>query len=148
MYFVTEADSDEDGLMWGQVYDDDCTVRISVPEVENGERSCDAEPLSWLNSARVSVSHKDDAVYCAVSVGDPRGAFVFTVRRLSDGRMVIHTPVPGEGMPHMETAQLHEGTLIVVDRRGAGPDSPAIFSVDPNEDEEEEEDEGEEEEDE
>ena len=139
MLFVTEAENDDGEALVGHVYDSECTVRISVPDVENGYRSTGSEPLSWLNSARVHVSPQEDAVYCSVSVGDPRGAFSFAVRRLSDGRIVIHVPTPGEGLPHMETAELHPGTLIVVDRRGAGPDSPAIFSVE-DEDEEGEDD--------
>jgi len=49
-----------------------------------------------------------------VSVGDPRGGFCFTVRRLRDGRIVIHMPYPKEGLPHMDTAELvGPGTLTV-----------------------------------
>lgn len=81
----------------------DATARISNPDAENG---CEQEPgpLTWLNSARIVTNPENDEVSCLVSVGDPRGAFCFTVRRLSDGRLVIHTPHPGETMAHMETA--------------------------------------------
>jgi hypothetical protein len=70
-------------------------------------------PLDWCNSARVVVDPDDDAITCLVSVGDPRGAFAFTVRRLPDGRIVLHLPHPGESLPHCETRQLHPGTLVI-----------------------------------
>jgi len=96
----------------GASYDGDATVRINNEAAENGYDQ-DPGPLDWLNSARITTDPEDDAVRCAVSVGDPRGAFVFTVRRLSDGRLVIHVPHPGESTPHVETSQMHEGTLLV-----------------------------------
>jgi hypothetical protein len=96
----------------GYSYDGDATVRISNDAAENGYDQ-DPGPLDWLNSARITTDPEDDAVRCAVSVGDPRGAFVFTVRRLPDGRLVIHVPYPGESLAHVETSQLHEGTLLV-----------------------------------
>lgn len=91
----------------------DLIVRISNDDKENGYGETEG-PLDWLNSARIVADRSEDAVHCLVSIGDPRGAFCFTVRRLPDGRIVIHTPHPGEGMAHMETRQLHPGTLEVV----------------------------------
>ena len=91
---------------------DEVTVRISNPQAENGYPQ-DPGPLTWLNSARITASPDDDAVYCIVSVGDPRGGFCFTVRRLSDGRLIVHVPHPGESLPHAATTQMHEGTLLV-----------------------------------
>lgn len=70
-------------------------------------------PQHWLNSARISVS--DDGVTCSVSVGDPRGAFAFTVRRLNDGRLIMHTPYPGESMPHMKLTEMQPGTYLIED---------------------------------
>jgi len=96
----------------GYAYDGDASVRIGNEAAENGYPQ-DPGPLDWLNSARITTDPEDDAVRCSVSVGDPRGAFVFTVRRLSDGRLVIHVPHPGESLAHVETSQLHEGTLLV-----------------------------------
>ena len=92
--------------------DDSQTLRFSNGAAENGYEQ---EPggLTWLNSAQVVVDPDHDEVRLSVSVGDPRGAFVFTVRRVADGRLIIHTPHPGEGMPHCETEQLHPGTLQV-----------------------------------
>lgn len=92
---------------------DEATARISNPLAENG---CEQEPgpLTWLNSARVTADSEEDAVHCVVSVGDPRGGFCFTVRRLSSGALVIHVPHPGESLPHCATKALHPGTLEVV----------------------------------
>lgn len=67
--------------------------------------------LGWLNSARIVVS--GDEVHLMASIGDPRGAFCFTLQRTSDGRYLLHTPYPGESLPHMPTRELHPGTLEV-----------------------------------
>ena len=64
-----------------------------------------------MNSARVTTDPEDDAVHCVISVGDPRGGFCMTLRRLPDGRVVLHLPHPGEGLPHVETRMLNSGTL-------------------------------------
>ena len=92
--------------------DGEATVRIANEAKESGYE-IEPGPLDWLNSARITTDPGDDAVHCVVSVGDPRGGFGFTVRRLSDGRLVIHTPYPGEGLPHMATRQINPGTLEV-----------------------------------
>ena len=96
----------------GIVYDGDAVVRLSNEAAENGYEQ-EPGPLTWFNSARIVADPDDDAVRCSVSVGDPRGAFVFTVRRLPDGQIVIHVPHPGESLPHVETTKLHDGTLLV-----------------------------------
>ena len=116
----------------GYAYDGDASVRICNDAAENGYEQ---EPgtLTWLNSARITTDPNDDAVHCVVSVGDPRGGFCFTVRRCPDGRIVLHLPHPGEGMPHLPTKQLHEGTLVVVDHQGQ-----EVSFADPEEEEDEE----------
>lgn len=98
--------------------DAEAHAAIRNPDRENGQPT--SGPLSWMNSARITTDPKDDAVHCLVSVGDPRGAFCFTVRRLPDGRLIIHTPHPGEGWAHMETRQLHDGALVVLNQT-SGP---------------------------
>lgn len=108
-----EAESEE-GVLEGFVYDEEATVRI-VGDEEGTERS---GINRWFNSARIKVDPDKDEVTCAVSVGDPRGAFVFTIRRKPDGTLLIHTPYPGESLPHMRTKQLHKGTLEVVGDSG------------------------------
>lgn len=94
-------------------------ARIANDAAENGYDQAPG-PLTWLNSARVTADPGEDAVHCVVSVGDPRGGFCFTVRRLSDGRIVLHTPHPGQGMPHMRIREIEPGTYEIVDDRG-GP---------------------------
>lgn len=107
--------------------DDDLTVRIHNDSAENGYEQSPG-PLSWLNSARVTTDPQDDAVHCVVSVADPRGGFCFTVRRLSDGRIVLHCPYPGEAMLHANLAELHPGTFVIT--YGDGDDRPVDFSDD------------------
>lgn len=98
----------------------DAVVRISNDAAENGYEQ-EAGPLTWLNSARITVDQDEDAVHCLVSVGDPRGAFCMTVRRCSDGQIVIHLPHPGESMAHMPTKELHPGTLVIVSDHSGEP---------------------------
>lgn len=93
--------------------DEGYTIRLSNPDAENGYNEARG-PLDWLNSARISLDPESDAVRCLVSVGDPRGAFCFTVRRLRNGSIRIDTPYPGESLPHMRTAQVAPGVLEIV----------------------------------
>jgi hypothetical protein len=76
--------------------------------------------LSWVNSAAILTDDGEDSVTVTISVGDPRGAFCFTVRRIpSDapgdlaGRLVLHTPYPGMGMLHRPLTQLRPGTFVI-----------------------------------
>jgi hypothetical protein len=39
-------------------------------------------PLSWANSAWIDCNEKEDRITVAISVGDPRGAFVLQVERM------------------------------------------------------------------
>jgi hypothetical protein len=87
---------------------------------DHGTHELTVLPLSWLNHAGVSFDEGEDAVTVSISVGDPRGAFTFTVRRVPDdadgplaGKLIMHMPYPGEGTPHVETRELHPGTLII-----------------------------------
>lgn len=116
-----------------ECYGEELMVRVANPEGENGEQQ-EPGPLTWLNSARVVADPDEDAVHCLVSVGDPRGAFCFTIRRRPDtGTLIIHMPHPGEGMPHMATKQLQPGTLEVGHYDPSKPDNyggPANFKGD------------------
>jgi hypothetical protein len=87
-------------------------VALRNDDAENGYDECNG-PLDWLNSAAIVTDEADDAIHCKVSIGDPRGAFCFTVRRKPNGEILIHTPYPGESFAHAETEQLHPGTLRV-----------------------------------
>jgi hypothetical protein len=70
-------------------------------------------PLGWCNSATIHLDREEDSVTVLISVGDPRGAFAFTVRRLQDGRLIMHTPYPGESMPHLGLTEIRPGTYEV-----------------------------------
>src|ERR1043165_3369626 len=54
------------------------------PDRVDGPHDPERNPLSWCNSATVSTDEADDAVTVSISVGDPRGAFTFTIRRVPD----------------------------------------------------------------
>ena len=111
---------------------DAVTARFST-EKEGGE-PCTG-PLSWMNSARMVLEPEEDAIHLCVSIDDPRGALVFTIRRLRDGRLVIHTPHPDGGAQHCEVGPLHPGTMEIGSRGQDGEFAPRTF-----EDEEPEED--------
>jgi hypothetical protein len=104
--------------------EDDCPA---LP-ADDDPRPHDPEriPLSWCNGARITTDEADDAITVALSVGDPRGGFAVTIRRIPDdapgdlaGRLVMHTPYPGEPLPHEQLSPLHPGTYLV------GPPVPA-----------------------
>jgi hypothetical protein len=87
---------------------------------ETGPHDPERIPLSWCNSAAVHTNESEDAITVSISVGDPRGAFTFTIRRIPDdtdsdlaGRLVMHTPHASDPLPHMELTPLHDGTHVV-----------------------------------
>ena len=142
-YLVSEIDFDEcatsdNETATGVTFDRTATARISNPDRENGYNE-NCGPLSWLNSARIVADVDNDEVIALVSVGDPRGAFSVTFRRLPDGRILIHLPTPGEGMPHLDTRELHPGTLEictrVVDTSESGARVESLVSMDFSDDE-------------
>jgi len=105
---------------------EDLVETVNGVESESDEPCCgdEHEPervaLSWCNSAAISVDEADDSVTVAISVGDPRGAFTFTVRRIPDdaagelaGRLVLHLPYSAQPAPHMPLTALHDGTYLV-----------------------------------
>lgn len=82
-----------------------------TPEPETG-------PSSWCNSAFFEFDSEEDSVTVGISVGDPRGAFTFTIRRLpaeaeDGGRLVMHLPYPGGSWLHEPLTLLHEGTYLI-----------------------------------
>jgi hypothetical protein len=77
-------------------------------------------PLSWVNSAAITADEESDSVTVSISVGDPRGAFSFTIRRIPDdagadvaGRLVLHAPYPGEPLPHERLTTLAPGAFNI-----------------------------------
>ncbi|MFI9389214.1 hypothetical protein [Kutzneria sp. NPDC052558] len=98
------------------------TTGLDCPAADGDDQAHQPErvPLSWANSAAILANDEQDSLTLSVSVGDPRGAFCFTVRRIPDdaegdlaGRLVIHMPYPGETLPHREITELHPGTFVV-----------------------------------
>jgi hypothetical protein len=95
---------------------------------QEGRHDPERIPLSWCNGAGIRVDESADSVTLSLSVGDPRGAFTFTLRRICDdapgelaGRIVLHTPYPGESLPHMPLTAVRPGTYLV----GATPAAAA-----------------------
>lgn len=71
-------------------------------------------PLSWVNSAGITLDESADTVSVRISVGDPRGAFVLSVEHLTytDDEGVEHDelrlslPSPEDGFLHMPLTAL------------------------------------------
>lgn len=101
------------GEVTDEQYDGEISARICAPEVESGYKSTSRAPLSWFNSARVEADGAEDSVTAYISIGDPRGAFAFTLRRLPDGRIIMHVPHEGMLMAHAPLKKLHDGTFEV-----------------------------------
>ena len=114
------------------------SVRVCNDAAENGEP--DPGPLFWLNSAAIRVDPDDDAIHLSASVADPRGAFVMTVRRLPDGRIVIHLPHVGQSMPHVETAELHGPGTLVLTHTAGDPDRAIVFDAPQGDDDDDDDD--------
>jgi len=90
------------------------------PDYGEGPHVPERVPLSWVNSAAIDTDDKDDSVTVSISVGDPRGAFSFTVRRIPDdadselaGRLLLHVPYPGHPLPHEPLTEHHPGTYLI-----------------------------------
>jgi hypothetical protein len=103
-----DADDADEGHVWKVEHEFlDCVFSIESVEVE--------PPLNWFNSARIVADPENESVACFVSIGDPRGAFKFEVRKYQDmdgeWHTVIHTPHPGESFAHVPTKQIRPGTL-------------------------------------
>ncbi|GAA5120980.1 hypothetical protein [Haloechinothrix salitolerans] len=101
-------------------YDDPTIDDIeSAPDFREGPHHPQRVPLSWANSAAIHTDPDEDSITVTMSVGDPRGAFAFTLRRVPDhavtnaGRLIMHTPYPGEALPHADLTEAHTGTYWV-----------------------------------
>ncbi|MFJ8965342.1 hypothetical protein ACIRG5_38750 [Lentzea sp. NPDC102401] len=111
----------EDLVETSNGYEDDSGS--SVCDEDSGEalpHEAGQVPLSWVNSATIDADEAEDSVTVSISVGDPRGAFTFTLRRVPDdavgdlgGRLVLHVPYPGEPCPHRQLTALHPGAFVV-----------------------------------
>jgi hypothetical protein len=115
--------ADESGSLVCDAYDQYEDPEIddveSAPDFREGPHRAQRVPLSWANSAAIHTDPGEDSITVTISVGDPRGAFAFTVRRIPDdapdngGRLIMHTPYPGEPMQHAALTEGHTGTYWV-----------------------------------
>lgn len=102
-------------------YEDDSGSSVCAGDTgEALPHEAEQVPLSWVNSATIDADETEDSVTVSISVGDPRGAFAFTLRRVPDnagsdlaGRLVLHVPYPGESSPHQRLTALHPGAFVV-----------------------------------
>lgn len=89
------------------------------PDIGDGPHRPERIPLSWANSAGIHTDPDVDSITLTVSVGDPRGAFAFTLRRVPDetdtsgGRLMLHVPSPEDVTPHAGLTLVHPGTYRV-----------------------------------
>lgn len=71
-------------------------------------------PLAWANSARISFDEQHDMIVFAISTGDPRGAFTFSVRRRSDtGTLVMEVPHPQDAGLHEPLVETYPGQYTI-----------------------------------
>ena len=121
-YRVIGDDVEKSGILFdgGASADEDCIVAVTNPDRENGIRPQNEEgeeveqPIDWFNSAKIIVNPEADSVSLTISTGDPRGAFVLTVRRRPDtGEILLHMPVREGDDNHEDVDCLHEGTWVI-----------------------------------
>ena len=86
---------------------------IQCPDVENGYDGAEKQHLGWLNSAKVWVSPEKEEISLTVSVGDPRGCFVLTLYRNSEGILHMRTPHPEDSLLHLPLTETMPGTYRV-----------------------------------
>lgn len=109
-------DVDEPGAVAGS----ECLDRELADDGSYPPHEAEGSPLSWVNHAAITLSEEEDSVTVSISVGDPRGAFAFTIRRMPDreeavypGRLLMHLPYPGEPMPHEDLEHIQHGTYLI-----------------------------------
>jgi len=121
-------DTDRDGEVWVHAELDDetrCeTCGATIAEYVDGWHGEDDDETLCGEDGRhlpvygnpvdgASIRVTEEGVQVAVSVADPRGGFQMEVRRLTDGRIILHVPHPDEPMLHAPLTELHPGTFVV-----------------------------------
>ncbi|WP_338597152.1 hypothetical protein [Saccharopolyspora sp. SCSIO 74807] len=97
----------------------DPDVDDAAAEVVRGPHRPQRVPLAWVNGAAIRTEPEQGSVTVSINVGDPRGAFTFSVRRVPDdapanaGRLVMHVPHPDEPLQHAPLIPAHPGTYWV-----------------------------------
>ncbi|KPM50258.1 hypothetical protein ACG83_41300 [Frankia sp. R43] len=109
-----------DGRWLGESSGADCPDADPDDAETGGGHVPEAVPLSWCNHAGVTADESEDSVTVHISVGDPCGAFTFTVRRVPDdadsviaGRLLLHVPYPDAPCGHRPLTALHDGTYLI-----------------------------------
>lgn len=100
----------------GEVYY--IAVKDGSPDcIRGGKHDPSYQPLSWANSAGVELDEEGDSIRVNVSVSDPRGAFVLTIRRYVDDdgveQLLMHVPHPDDSAPHAPLTEIHPGTYRI-----------------------------------
>lgn len=108
-----DMDHDHDGHSLEAVSDPTWCINNPDGDEDTSPHKSEPVPLSWANSASISVDEERDALQLAVSIGDPRGAFVLTIERMDDGTLIMHAPHPADPMLHMPLTEIHPGTFAI-----------------------------------
>lgn len=105
--YVTGWEHDTTGARWCNDLTDD--------EAADQDDATVAEPAPSLpgNWAGVSTDPADDSVRVEISVGDPRGCFMMTLRRVRDAdghdRLFLRVPHPEDATPHASLREIAPG---------------------------------------
>lgn len=106
--------SDDEGETW--THEDTELSACDPDQLDTGVDSATATPATiapgnWIG---FTTSPEKQETRVEISVGDPRGSFTMTVRRLDDGRLILHVPHPETAEAHMRTRELHPGTYEIL----------------------------------
>ena len=71
------------------------------------------QPFTWVNGASIHIDEEEDQIDLAISIGDPRGAFVMRLYRTRDGQIRMEVPYPKAGFLHLPLRQLGPGVYAV-----------------------------------
>lgn len=71
------------------------------------------QPFTWVNGASIRLNEDSDQIDLAISIGDPRGAFVMSLFRTADGQIRMEVPHPDDGFLHLPLRQLGRALYAV-----------------------------------
>lgn len=115
-----ERFTDEDEAEDEECAEAECVVHTGDDNCDDHECSFphdlvnDPQPLTWLNSAAIHLDEEQDQVQLSISLGDPRGAFVMSLRRdKEDGRIYMEVPHPENWFLHLPLKPLSRGFYAV-----------------------------------
>lgn len=70
-------------------------------------------PFTWAKNITVDFDEEDDRIDLAIATSDPRGGWVFRLRRGPDGKVIMHLPHATMDGPHEPIRELHPGTFEI-----------------------------------